>query len=109
MSDVLPSTDLLDQIVLAVPGVDGLYSAAPLAVTVIDTARDALARRPTAPNTVFVARQGDALAVAVKIGVADGYPAADVCRHVHDALLDHLTAESQHDVAEIAVTVARIG
>ncbi|KGJ81735.1 hypothetical protein GY21_01210 [Cryobacterium roopkundense] len=109
MSDVLPSTDRLDQIVLAVPGVDGLYAATPLAATVIGTALGALVGRPAAPNSVFVARQNEALSVTVKIGVADGYAAADVCRRVYEALQNHLTESTEQQVAEIAVTVARIG
>ena len=109
MSDVLPSTDRLDQVVLAVPGVDGLYSAAPLAVAMVGTAIDKLAGRPTAPNSVLVSWQDGALTVAVKIGVADGYAAADVCRRVYDALTTDLAESTEHEVAEVAVTVARIG
>lgn len=108
MTDALPSADHLDQIVLAVPGVDVLYCAAPLA-TVISLARDALANRPAPSTSVLVTVQNDALRVKAKIGVVDGYAAAAVCRRVHDALEDHLSAMTRIPVAEIAVTVARIG
>ncbi len=119
MTDVLPSTDELNAVVLAVAGVDGLFAVAPLSA-VLGTVRDALTHRPPAPHSVSVVAHGTALSVAVKIGVADGYAAADVCRRVHDALLNHLTHHvTNHgtaagtpevaEVAEIAVTVARIG
>ena len=116
MTDVLPSTDELNAVVLAVPSVDGLFAVVPLSAA-LSAVLDALAQRPPAPHSVSVVAHGAALSVAVKIGVADGYAAADVCRRVHDALLNHLThhvtnhgtAAGTPEVAEIAVTVARIG
>jgi hypothetical protein len=45
----------------------------------------------------------------VKIGVTDGYAATDVCRRVHDAIMEHLRGRADQEIAEIAVTVARIG
>ncbi|TFC13238.1 hypothetical protein E3O19_12250 [Cryobacterium algoritolerans] len=109
MSDVLPPADHLDEAVLAVPGVDTLYSAAPLIATVITSAVDALTRRPPSANSVLVARDKAGLSVAVKIGVTDGYAATDVCRRVHDAIMEHLRGRADQEIAEIAVTVARIG
>ena len=109
MSDVLPPADRLDEAVLAVPGVDTLYSAAPLIATVITTAVDALTRRPPSANSVLVAREKTGLSVAVKIGVTDGYAATEVCRRVHDAIVEHLHGYEEHEIAEVTVTVARIG
>ncbi|TFD72032.1 hypothetical protein [Cryobacterium fucosi] len=109
MSDVLPQTDRLDEAVLAVPGVDTLYSAAPLVATVITTAVDALTRRPPSANSVLVSREKAGLSVAVKIGVTDGHAATEVCRRVHDAIVEHLHGHEEHEIAEVTVTVARIG
>ncbi len=109
MSDVLPPADRLDEAVLAVPGVDTLYSAAPLIATVITSAVDALTRRPPSANSVVVAHEKTGLSVAVKIGVADGYAATEVCRRVHDAIVEHLREYEEQEIAEVAVTVARIG
>ncbi len=109
MSDVLPPADRLDEAVLAVPGVETLYSAAPLIATVITSAVDALTRRPPSVNSVLVARDEAGLSVAVKIGVTEGYAATDVCRRVHDAIMELLRGRADQEIAEIAVTVARIG
>lgn len=109
MSDVLPQSDRLDEVVLAVPGVDTLYSAAPLIAIVITTAVDALTRRPPSANSVLISREKAGLSVAVKIGVTDGYAATEVCRLVHDAIVDHLQGNSEDEIVEVAVTVARIG
>ncbi len=108
MSDILPPAALLDQAVLAVPGVDFLYSAAPLVTAVITTAVEALTSRPASASSVL-SEEKSGLSVAVKIGVSEGYAAADVCRRVHDAVALHLQSYAEYEVAEIAVTVARIG
>ncbi|TFC08089.1 hypothetical protein [Cryobacterium mannosilyticum] len=109
MSDVLPQADRLDEAVLAVPGVDTLFPATPLIATVITTAVDALTRRAPSANSVLVAHETAGLSVAVKIGVTDGYPATEVCRRVHDAIVEHLREYEEQEIAEVAVTVARIG
>jgi len=108
MSDVLPPADLVDEAVLAVPGVDSLYSAASLVTALITTALDALTSRPPSASTVLVA-ETSGLSVAVKIGVGEGYTATEVCRQVHDAITVHLRGYPEYEIAKIAVTVARIG
>jgi uncharacterized alkaline shock family protein YloU len=108
MSDVLPPADLVDEAVLAVPGVDAVYSAAPIVTAVITSAVDALTSRPPSASTVLVA-ETSGLSVALKIGVSKGYAATQVCRSVHDAIAVHLRGYPGYEIAEIAVTVARIG
>lgn len=109
MSDVLPSTDRLDEAVRAVAGVDTLYSAGPLLSNVIATAVEAVTGHPRSDNSVLVAQRKAGVSVAVKIGVTAPYAATDVCRRVHDAIANELDQPGSPPVAEIAVTVARIG
>jgi uncharacterized alkaline shock family protein YloU len=121
MIDALPAPDQptpgelpdrLDETVLAVPGVDQLYSTAPLVATVlstvISTAVEAVTGRPRSTSSVSVAEKKAGLVIAVKIGVTAPYAATDVSRRVHDAITAELGQSGNPDVAEIAVTVARI-
>jgi|GEM_PF-5086278 len=105
-------TDQLDEAVLAVPGVDALYSAAPLVATVIAsviaTTVEAVTGRPRVTSSVYVAEKKTGLEIAVKIGVTLPYAATDVSRRVHDAITERLDQTGNPAVAEIAVTVARI-
>ncbi|TFC91764.1 MULTISPECIES: hypothetical protein [Cryobacterium] len=107
-----PLTDQLDEVVLAVPGVDALYSAAPLLVavvaTVIATTVEAVTGEPKSKSSVSVKEKKSGLQIAVKIGVTAPYAAIDVSRRVHDAITEQLDQNGSQDVAEIAVTVARI-
>ncbi|MFO7689497.1 MAG: hypothetical protein R6W83_02935 [Cryobacterium sp.] len=107
MNDLVFTGDALDRAVLAVPGVADLYASAP--VGAITRAAQSVTGRPSATPCVLVARHNDALNVAAKIGVAEGFAAADVCRRVYDALETQLAASAPQSVATIAVTVARIG
>ena len=107
-------TAQLDGAVLAVPGVDALYSAAPLVATVvasvIATTVEAVTGKPRSTSSVSVSvseREGG-LKIAVKIGVAAPFAAPDVSRRVHDAITDQLDQNGNPVVTEIAVTVARI-
>ena len=105
-------TDRLDEVVLAVPGVDALYSTAPIVAavvsTVIATTVEAVTGRPKNTNSVSVDEKKDGLEIAVKIGVSAPYAAVDVSRRVHDAITDQLDQNGNPDVTEIAVCVARI-
>ena len=105
-------TDQLDEAVRAVPGVDALYSAAPLVATVvatvIATTVEAVTGRPQSHSPVSVDEKKGGLEIAVKIGVTAPYAAIDVSRRVHDAITEQLGQHGNPDVAEIAVTVARI-
>lgn len=107
-----PLTDQLDEVVLAVPGVDALYSAAPLVAavvaTVIASTVAAVTGEPKSTSSVSVDEKKTGLEIAVKIGVAAPYAAIDVSRRVHDAITEQLDQNGSPDVAEIAVTVARI-
>ncbi|TFD29752.1 hypothetical protein E3T34_14915 [Cryobacterium sp. TMT1-62] len=109
-------TAQLEGAVLAVPGVDALYSAAPLVATVvasvIATTVEAVTGKPRSTSSVSVSvsvseREGG-LKIAVKIGVAAPFAAPDVSRRVHDAITDQLDQNGNPVVTEIAVTVARI-
>lgn len=108
-----PLIEQLDQLVLAVPGVDALYSAAPIVATVvasvIATTVEAVTGRPQTTNSVTVDETKTGLEIAVKIGVTSSYAAIDVSRRVHDAITEQLDQNGSPDVAEVAVTVARIG
>ena len=105
-------TAQLDGAVLAVPGVDALYSAAPLAATVvasvIATTVEAVTGKPRSTSSVSVSEKEGGLKIAVKIGVAAPFAAPDVSRRVHDAITDQLDQNGNPVVTEIAVTVARI-
>ena len=107
-----PLTDQLDEVVLAVPGVDALYSAAPLVAavvaTVIASTVAAVTGEPKSTSSVSVDKKKTGLEIAVKIGVSAPYAAIDVSRRVHDAITEQLDQNGSPDVAEIAVTVARI-
>jgi uncharacterized alkaline shock family protein YloU len=107
-----PLTDQLDEVVLAVPGVDALYSAAPLVATmvasVIATTVQAVTGRPQSNSSVLVDDKKTGLEIAVKIGVTAPYAAIDVSRRVHDAITEQLDQNGNPAVAEIAVSVARI-
>ncbi|TFD28255.1 hypothetical protein [Cryobacterium cryoconiti] len=109
-SSTLP--DRLDKVVLAVPGVDELYSAAPLVAavvkTVIATTVEAVTGEQKSNSSVSVDEKKAGLEIAVKIGVNAPYTAIDVSRRVHDAITDQLEQNGNPDVAEIAVSVARI-
>ncbi|MBC7442725.1 MAG: hypothetical protein H7311_09430 [Ramlibacter sp.] len=109
MSDVLPSAGLLDDLVRAVPGVDTLYSAAPFVATVIAAAVDAVTGRSSSANSVVIVQRKSGLCVSVKIGIVESFAATEVCRRVHDAIAEQLDRTGEGPVAEIAVTVARIG
>ncbi|TFD30365.1 hypothetical protein E3T40_15325 [Cryobacterium sp. TMT1-19] len=105
-------TAQLDGAVLAVPGVDALYSAAPLVATVvasvIATTVEAVTGKPQSTSSVSVSEKEGGLKIAVKIGVAAPFAATDVSRRVHDAVTDQLDQNGNPVVTEIAVTVARI-
>ncbi|WP_104169496.1 hypothetical protein [Cryobacterium sp. M23] len=105
-------TAQLDGAVLAVPGVDALYSAAPLVATVvasvIATTVEAVTGKPQSTSSVSVSEKEGGLKIAVKIGVAAPFAATDVSRRVHDAITDQLDQNGNPVVTEIAVTVARI-
>ena len=101
-------SDQLDEAVLAVPGVDALYAAAPLVATVIATAVEAVTGRPKSNSAVSVAEKEEGLEIAVKIGVSLPYAATDVSRRVHDAIAERLDSNGSAVVAKIVVTVARI-
>ena len=108
-----PLTDQLDEAVLAVPGVDALYSAAPLVATVvasvIATTVEAVTGRPQSNSSVSVDEKKTGLEIAVKIGVTAPYAAIDVSRRVHAAITEQLDQNGNPAVTEIAVSVARIG
>ena len=108
-----PLSDRLDEAVLAVPGVDALYSAAPLVATVvasvIATTVEAVTGRPQSNSSISVAEKKAGLEIAVRIGVTAPYAATDVSRRVHDAITEQLDQNGNPAVAEIAVSVARIG
>ena len=105
-------TAQLEGAVLAVPGVDALYSAAPLVATVvasvIATTVEAVTGKPQSTSSVSVSEKRGGLKIAVKIGVAAPFAAPDVSRRVHDAITDQLDQNGNPVVTEIAVTVARI-
>ena len=105
-------TAQLEGAVLAVPGVDALYSAAPLVATVvasvIATTVEAVTGKPRSTSSVSVSEKEGGLKIAVKIGVAAPFAAPDVSRRVHDAITDQLDQNGNPVVTEIAVTVARI-
>ena len=107
-----PLSDQLDEVVLAVPGVDELYSAAPLVAavvkTVIATTIEAVTGEQKSNSAISVGKNRAGLEIAVKIGVNAPYAAIDVSRRVHDAITEQLEQNGNPDVAEIAVSVARI-
>ncbi|TFC93522.1 hypothetical protein E3T28_03130 [Cryobacterium sinapicolor] len=102
----------LDELVLAVPGVDALYSAAPLVATVVASvvasAVEAVTGQPKSNSSVSVSEKKTGLEIAVKIGVTAPYAAIDVSRRVHDAITEQLDQNGSPAATEIAVTVARI-
>ncbi|TFC47113.1 hypothetical protein E3T26_09380 [Cryobacterium sp. TMT1-21] len=109
MSDVLPSEEQLDDLIRAVPGVDELYSSAPLVAAVIATAVDAVTGRSPSAGSVEIAQGKSGLSVSVKIGIVESFAATDVCRRVHDAIAEQLDRSGTGPVDAITVTVARIG
>ena len=109
MSEPAVAPDRLDDDILAVPGVDALYPAGPLLATVVTSVVAALIPSVDAPNPVVVVERSGGLSITANIGVGPDHAAPDVCRRVHDAIAEHFSRAGDPVIAEIAVTVARIG
>lgn len=100
----LPDEDLLATAVREVEGVAGIYASSPLRGA--SRRLRAAATGSSAPGAgVEVRRDGDAVALAVKIGTHRGRPTPETARRVADALLAGVPAGEERTVA---VQVSRI-
>jgi hypothetical protein len=109
MSEPAIAPDRLDDYILAVPGVEALYPAGPLLATVVTSVVAALIPSVAAPDPIVVVERSGGLSIAANIGVGPDHAAPDVCRRVHDAIAEHFSRAGDPVIAEITVTVARIG
>ena len=109
MIDAVELPDELSAVVRSLPGVSTIYSSAPVHATVATHLAKVVVRERPGEPSVLVAAGERGTTVTVTIGVSDVEPATDVCRRVHDAILDHVVARGLPTPAAIEVRVASIG
>lgn len=110
MTDLIPQ---IEDVVLATPGVLGLYRTGSVVRNAVGAAVEALAgavdRTGAAetPRRIVVGRDGDDLTVDIAIGIAADAGAVATTQTVRDAVTGLLAAWGEH-TARLRITVVRI-
>lgn len=94
--------------VLAVEGVQRLYSTGPVVASVVRTALGALTREQRRDDLITITDRDGVIEVRVCIGVASIAAAPLVCRHVFIRVDELLSTERDGRVRKIAVTVGSV-